>query len=186
MHVVLLLGSSTAGKSSLCRELVKTHGWKSSSIDEMVDKIVNMSPSNLKLFMLEKLNASGVIQNLQTLMTEDELITLCSRGVLTISKGSHLITAHGFPNPLLPNLEDVLKMAGFIESEISKLAKELRFVTKIDDPTMMLYDEVFNKGNSGQSIVIDLDSTWITSSTSNSSCAFLGNCVGNPTTWTFH
>ncbi len=74
MHVVLLLGSSTAGKSSLCRELVKTHGWKSSSIDEMVDKIVNMSPSNLKLFMLEKLNASGVIQNLQTLMTEDELI----------------------------------------------------------------------------------------------------------------
>ncbi len=156
MHVVLLLGSSTAGKSSLCRELVKTHGWKSSSIDEMVDKIVNMSPSNLKLFMLEKLNASGVIQNLQTLMTEDELITLCSRGVLTISKGSHLITAHGFPNPLLPNLEDVLKMAGFIESEISKLAKELRFVTKIDDPTMMLYDEVFDKDNSGQSIVIDL------------------------------
>ncbi|HAT8176161.1 TPA: hypothetical protein NHL35_001798 [Legionella pneumophila] len=156
MHVVLLLGSSTAGKSSLCRELVKTHEWKSSSIDEMVDKIVNMSPSNLKLFMLEKLNASGVIQNLQTLMTEDELVTLCSRGVLTISKGSHLITAHGFPNPLLPNLEDVLKKAGFIESEISKLAKELRFVTKIDDPTVMLYDEVFDKGNSGQSIVIDL------------------------------
>ncbi|HAU4159326.1 MULTISPECIES: hypothetical protein [Legionella] len=156
MHVVLLLGSSTAGKSSLCRELVKTHEWKSSSIDEMVDKIVNMSPSNLKLFMLEKLNASGVIQNLQTLMTEDELVTLCSRGVLTISKGSHLITTHGFPNPLLPNLEDVLKKAGFIESEISKLAKELRFVTKIDDPTVMLYDEVFDKGNSGQSIVIDL------------------------------
>ncbi|HAU1733639.1 TPA: hypothetical protein JBI89_13460 [Legionella pneumophila] len=156
MHVVLLLGSSTAGKSSLCRELVKTHEWKSSSIDEMVDKIVNMSPSNLKLFMLKKLNASGVIQNLQTLMTEDELVTLCSRGVLTISKGSHLITAHGFPNPLLPNLEDILKKAGFIESEISKLAKELRFVTKIDDPTVMLYDEVFDKGNSGQSIVIDL------------------------------
>ncbi|ERH41378.1 hypothetical protein GH742_14970 (plasmid) [Legionella sp. MW5194] len=156
MHVVLLLGSSTAGKSSLCRELVKTHEWKSSSIDEMVDKIVNMSPSNLKLFMLEKLNASGVIQNIQTLMTEDELVTLCSRGVLTISKGSHLITAHGFPNPLLPNLEDVLKKAGFIESEISKLAKELRFVTKIDDPTVMLYDEVFDKSNSGQSIVIDL------------------------------
>ena len=156
MHVVLLLGSSTAGKSSLCRELVKTYEWKSLSIDEMVDKIVNMSPSNLKLFMLEKLNASGVIQNLQTLMTEDELVTLCSRGVLTISKGSHLITAHGFPNPLLPNLEDVLKKAGFIESEISKLAKELRFVTKIDDPTVMLYDEVFDKSNSGQSIVIDL------------------------------
>ncbi len=156
MHVVLLLGSSTAGKSSLCRELVKTYEWKSLSIDEMVDKIVNMSPSNLKLFMLEKLNASGVIQNIQTLMTEDELVTLCSRGVLTISKGSHLITAHGFPNPLLPNLEDVLKKAGFIESEISKLAKELRFVTKIDDPTVMLYDEVFDKSNSGQSIVIDL------------------------------
>ncbi|MGX8727835.1 hypothetical protein [Legionella pneumophila] len=156
MHVVLLLGSSTAGKSSLCRELVTTHGWKSSSIDEMVDKIVNMSPSDRKLFMFEKLDAAGVIQNLQTLMTEEEMLTLCSTGVLTISKGNHLITAQGFPNPLLPNLEDVLKKAGFIESEISKLAKELRFVTKIDDPTVMLYDEVFDKGNSGQSIVIDL------------------------------
>ncbi|HAT1916284.1 TPA: hypothetical protein ACF9YM_003294 [Legionella pneumophila] len=156
MHVVLLLGSSTAGKSSLCRELVTTHGWKSSSIDEMVDNIVNMSPSDRKLFMFEKLDAAGVIQNLQTLMTEEEMLTLCSTGVLTISKGNHLITAQGFPNPLLPNLEDVLKKAGFIESEISKLAKELRFVTKIDDPTVMLYDEVFDKGNSGQSIVIDL------------------------------
>ena len=156
MHVVLLLGSSTAGKSTLCRELATTHGWKSLSIDEMVDKIANMSPSDLKLFMFEKLNASGVIQNLQTLMTEEEIVTLCSRGMLTISKGNHLITAHGFPNPLLPNLEDVLKKAGFIESEISNLAKELRSVTKIDDPTVMLYDEVFDKGNSGQSIVIDL------------------------------
>ncbi|HHX8430845.1 TPA: hypothetical protein ACVO1V_002948 [Legionella pneumophila] len=156
MHVVLLLGSSTAGKSSLCRELVTTHGWKSSSIDEMVDKIVNMSPSERKLFMFEKLDAAGVIQNLQALMTEEEMLTLCSTGVLSISKGNHLITAQGFPNPLLPNLEDVLKKAGFIESEISKLAKELRFVTKIDDPTVMLYDEVFDKGNSGQSIVIDL------------------------------
>ncbi|EHL31774.1 hypothetical protein LDG_5937 [Legionella drancourtii LLAP12] len=106
--------------------------------------------------MFEKLDAAGVIQNLQTLMTEEEMLTLCSTGVLTISKGNHPITAQEFPNPLLPNLEDVLKKAGFIESEISKLAKELRFVTKIDDPTVMLYDDVFDKGNSGQSIVIDL------------------------------
>lgn len=156
MHVVLLLGSSTAGKSSLCRELVSTYEWKSSSIDEVVGKIVNMSPSDLKLLMSEKLDKSGVIQNLQTLMTEDEILTLCGTGVLTISKGSHLITAHGFPNPLLPNLEDVLTKAGFIESEISKLAKDLRLVTKIGDAMVRLYDEVFDKGNSGQSIVIDL------------------------------
>lgn len=156
MHVVLLLGSSTAGKSSLCRELVTTHGWKSSSIDEVVGKIVNMSPSDLKLLMFEKLNASGVIQNLQTLMTEEEILTLCATGVLTISKDIHLIAAHGFANPLLPNLEDVLIKAGFIESEISKLAKDIRLVTKINDPMVRLYDEVFDKGNSGQSIVIDL------------------------------
>lgn len=49
-----------------------------------------------------------------------------------------------------------MRLEPLIESEISKLAKELRFVTKIDDPTVMLYDEVFDKGNSGQSIVIDL------------------------------
>ncbi|KTD56957.1 hypothetical protein Lsan_2579 [Legionella santicrucis] len=156
MHVVLLLGSSTAGKTSLCRELVTTYGWKSSSIDEVVGKIVNMSPSELKSLMFEKLDKSDVIQNLQTLMTEDEILTLCGTGVLTISKGGHLITAHQFPNPLLPNLEDVLTKAGFMQSEISKLAKDLRLVTKIGDAMVMLYDEVFDKGNSGKSVVIDL------------------------------
>ncbi|CEG58272.1 TPA: hypothetical protein F7001_02620 [Legionella pneumophila] len=155
MHVVLLLGSSTAGKSSLCRELVLTHGWKSSSIDEVVGKIVNLSPSDLKLLMFEKLDKSDVIQNLQTLMTEEEILTLCGRGVLTISKGSHLITAHQFPNPSLPNLEDVLIKAGF-KAEATKLAKNLRLVTEIGDAMVRLYDEVFDKGNSGESIVIDL------------------------------
>ncbi|WP_367608394.1 hypothetical protein [Legionella sp. W05-934-2] len=156
MHVVLLLGSSTAGKSSLCKELVTTHGWKSSSIDEVVGKLVTMSLSDLKLRMFEKLNTSGVIKNLQTLMTEEELLTLCGKGVLTISKGSHLIKAHGFPNPLLPNLEGILTKAGFLESDIPSLAKDLRFVTQINDPMVKLYDEVFDKENSGQSIVIDL------------------------------
>ncbi|WP_367607697.1 hypothetical protein [Legionella sp. W05-934-2] len=155
MHVVLLLGSSTAGKSSLCRELVLTHGWKSSSIDEVVGKIVNLSPSDLKLLMFEKLDKSDVIQNLQTLMTEEEILTLCGRGVLTISKGSHLITAHQFPNPSLPNLENVLIKAGF-KAEGTKLAKNLRLVTEIGDAMVRLYDEVFDKGNSGESIVIDL------------------------------
>ncbi|KTD77909.1 hypothetical protein Lwor_1791 [Legionella worsleiensis] len=156
MHVVLLLGSSTAGKSSLCRELVLTHGWKSSSIDEVMGKIVNLSPTALKSLMVELLDKSGVLQNLQTLMTQEEMLTLCGTGVLTISKGSHQIKAHGFPNPSLPNLEDVLTKAGFMESEISKLAQGLRLVTKIDDPTERLYDEVFDRSNSGQSIVIDL------------------------------
>ncbi|WP_129556824.1 hypothetical protein [Legionella sainthelensi] len=152
----MLLGASTAGKSSLCSELVKTHGWKSSSIDEVVGKIVNMNPSDLKLLMFEKLKASSVIQNLQTLMTKEEVLTLCGTGVLTISKGSHLIKDQRFPSPLLPNLEDALTKVGFTESEISKLAKDLRLVTKINDPIVRLYDEVFDKRNSGQSIVIDL------------------------------
>ena len=119
-------------------------------------KIVNMNPIALKLLMFEKLEESGVIQNLQTLMTEEEIVTLCGTGVLTISKGSHLITAQGFPNPLLPNLEGVLTKAGFIENEITILAKDIRFVTQINDSIVRLYDEVFDKGNSGQSIVIDL------------------------------
>ena len=115
-----------------------------------------MNPIALKLLMFEKLEESGVIQNLQTLMTEEEIVTLCGTGVLTISKGSHLITAQGFPNPLLPNLEGVLTKAGFIENEITILAKDIRFVTQINDSIVRLYDEVFDKGNSGQSIVIDL------------------------------
>jgi hypothetical protein len=156
MHVVLLLGSSTAGKSSLCKELVSAHGWKSFSIDEVVEKISNMSSSAYKFLIFEKLDQLGVIQNLQTLMTEEDILTFCRTGVLTISKGSHLIKAHPFSNPLLPNIEDFLTKAGFMESEISKLAHDLRIVTKSDDPTIRLYDEVFDKINSGQSIVIDL------------------------------
>ena len=72
--------------------------------------------------MFEKLDKSDVIQNLQTLMTEEEILTLCGRGVLTISKGSHLITAHQFPDPQLPNLEDVLIKAGSTKGDRSKPA----------------------------------------------------------------
>ena len=156
MHVVLLLGSSTAGKSSLCTELVSTHGWKSISIDEVVGKIVNMSPSELKSLMHEKLDKSGVIENLQKLMTEEEILDLGGKGVLSFSKGNHLIQNEAFPNPTLPGLENVLIKAGFEETEITNLAKDLRLVTTIGDAREKLYDEVFNKENSQECIVIDM------------------------------
>ncbi|MBA2651866.1 MAG: hypothetical protein H0U73_06340 [Tatlockia sp.] len=156
MHVVLLLGSSTAGKSSLCTELVSTHGWKSISIDEVVGRIVNMSTSELKLLMNEKLAKSGVRENLQKLMTEEEILTLGAKGVLTFSKGNHLIREQQFPNPSLPDLENILIKAGFKATEVTNLAKDLRLVTEIGDAILKLYDEVFNKENCQENIVIDI------------------------------
>ncbi len=165
MHVVLLLGSSTAGKSSLCRALVAEHKWNSNSVDEVWEKILPAHSAKLKPLMLEELKKQNLIVKLQSFMTEDEVQALAGTGILNISKGSHKVT-HQFQHPDLEGLEEILKKSGFDESEISDLAKNLRLVTKVGDdtyksnpfpdPMEKLYDETFNTNNSGKSIVLDV------------------------------
>ena len=73
MHVVLLLGSSTAGKSSLCRELVAEHKWSSNSGDEVWEKILPAHSAKLKPLMLEELKKQDLMVKLQSFMTEGEI-----------------------------------------------------------------------------------------------------------------
>ena len=166
MHVVLLLGSSTAGKSMLCRELVANHNWQSDSTDEVLDKYSVELSAMLAPLILERLNKQDLIASLQSLMTEDEVIKLANTGKLTISTDDHTLV-HQFKSPELNELEEVLKKGGFkIESEIPEIATSLRLVTKIGDdsysaipfPNLMkrLYDETFIKSNSEKSIVLDV------------------------------
>ncbi|CEG57840.1 hypothetical protein [Legionella fallonii] len=165
MHIVLLLGSSTAGKTSLCRELVAKHSWSSGSVDEICDKIQIERTEKLTPLLRKELKNKNLFGNLQSLMTEDDIIKLASRGILTISKGNHQF-AYSFSNPLLEELELVLKKAGFNDIEIPDLANSFRLVTKIGDaafkdhpfpdPMERLYDDVFNKNNSEKSFVLDV------------------------------
>lgn len=165
MHVVLLLGSSTAGKSSLCRELVAEHKWNSNSVDEACEKIMRAQSAKLNPLMHEELKKQGLINKLQSRMSEEEVQKLAATGLVNISLGQKKFN-HQFENPELKGLEQELKKAGFNDREIPVLAKDLRSVTKIGediykanpliDPMETLYDETFNKDNSDKSIVLDV------------------------------
>ena len=161
MHVVLLLGSSTAGKSTLCRQLVAEHRWSSGSMDDVFDKIVAEKMEMVKLF----LSKQDLFTKLQSLMTEEEVQRLAVTGCLNISKGQHPLSCQ-FDSPAFERLEGLLNQAGFTESEIPELARLFRAVNKIGDdvdtanplpdPLTRLYDETFIKSNFGKSIVLDV------------------------------
>jgi hypothetical protein len=165
MHVVLLLGSSTAGKSALCKELVMTYKWHSNSFDEAGAKATFAHLDKVKPFILQELEQHQLTNKLQALMTDNDIQNLASMGRLTISKGNHKI-AHRFSSPELEGLEEILKKAGFADNEIPEIAKNFRLTTKIGDvvykkhpfpdPMEKLYDETFSKSNTGQSIVLDI------------------------------
>jgi len=130
MKVVLLLGSGTAGKSSLCRELVATHQWSSNSVDEVWGKILLEHSTKIKPLILHELKKQNLIAKLQDHMTEAEIVNLASIGLLNISIGEHQLTQQ-FQDQQLDGLEDALKKAGFNESEISILSQDFRLITKI-------------------------------------------------------
>lgn len=165
VHIVLLLGSSTAGKSSLCRELVTEHHWNSGSVDESCDKIQRERAEKLNPLMLLELKNKNLITQLQSLMSEDDVLNLANTGMLSITIGAHQFS-HQFNNPDLEELEEILKNEGINESDINDLASTLRLVTKVGDdfykaypfpdPMERLYDETFNKNNAGKSIVLDV------------------------------
>ena len=170
MKVVLLIGSSTAGKSSLCKELMTEHKWESMSADDVSRKIDIERSEFFKIEILKVLRKKGLIANLQSLMTEEEIYKLCGTGMLTISKGEHKITESQFSDPSLPGLESVLNNAGFDESEALEISKTLRLVSQVEDEQLKhkmddmyppqievarLYDEAFSK-DSKSTIVLDV------------------------------
>jgi hypothetical protein len=136
MKVVLLIGSSSAGKSSLCGELVAEHHWTSMSADEISKKIDIERSQFFKEEILKVLRNKGLISKLQLLMTEDEIYKLCGTGMLTISKGNNKIYEAQFSDPSLAGLESLLKKAGFNESEIPGLTDILRQVSQVEDPQL--------------------------------------------------
>lgn len=114
MNVVFLLGSGSAGKSSLCKELVATYKWNSNSVDEVWGEVLLEHSKKIKPLILNELKKQKLIIKLQTHMTEDEVVNLASIGLLNISVGEHKLTQQ-FQDQTLNGLEEALNKAGFNE-----------------------------------------------------------------------
>ena len=162
MKVVLLLGPSSAGKSTTCAELQKTHGWRVSSGDAVMDSIFEKAKNDLRA----ALQAKGLFTALQHMMTEDEVVDLSVRGMLNISKGDHIIKDHKFNSARYPGMAERLIEAGFTETEkeallpLLKLAGEI-FIefeeqNKFPDLADSLLDDAFDKSiDPNETVVID-------------------------------
>lgn len=155
MKVILLMGPSSVGKSTLCDELVKTHGWKTASLDE-ASLLINRKTDLIKL--KPELEQAVRLSGLANLMSEKEILTLCMQGKLSISQKPHEIVDYQFSSLQLPDLEQVLQGAGFDEVESEKLASNMRRVVEngLDIPVYMLYDDVFSIENEDKTIIIDI------------------------------
>lgn len=157
LRVVLLVGPSSAGKSTICDELVKAHGWKAISYDEIASKIRDESISIIK----PELQRHGVLERLLHIMTEEEILSLSTQGVLSLSQGACCVSGHQFSNPELPGLEQILTESGFDKHQTDELSRVLRQVAQIGDeiprpdPVDRLYDEVFSLENEDLTVVVD-------------------------------
>jgi hypothetical protein len=155
MKVVLLMGSSSVGKSTLCDELVKNHGWKTVSLDDAIQLMERKTRLiELKPELSEQVRLSG----LREIMTEKEILTLCTKGILNISDGIHKVTNQRLSLPDLPGIEDILNASGFDSDKIESLANNLRKVAAsgLDMPVYMMYDQVFSTENENEQVIVDI------------------------------
>lgn len=158
MRVIMLLGPSTAGKSSICSELKATYGCQILSGDDL--DLTEKTRKDTQT-AIDRLKASGLIPALSSYMTEEEVIKLCIAGKLTISKGDYLITTK-FDNPNFPDIDKILRQATFPEDVIVKLTKNLRDVGQVfKSSNRTIYQAIFDETFSGkfvadETIILDL------------------------------
>ena len=120
MKVVLLLGPSSAGKSTLCATLQEEHDWHVFGGDQMAEKI----EKELTPALLQILKDKNLIDPLLPYMNESAALELCASGLLVISKDGREYK-HQFENPDYPGLDDVLKKIGFTGEELKRLSESL-------------------------------------------------------------
>ena len=160
MKVVLLLGSSSAGKSTLCDALVKEHGWYTHGIDQANELLQKEQTPILKGQLLEKLQERGLIERLSSYMTESAITTLGATGQFELVHGDISIN-HTFNSPEYEDLEQVLTRAGFVDEELEDLTHLLREVGDIfknlpkPDILDRMLDDVF-KLPTDSSVILDL------------------------------
>ena len=169
MRVVALLGSSTAGKSTICSKLEKEHHWTVVSIDGVCEKINLERQKKLDPAITAELGKTNCIEILRDLMSEDLIKKFCIHGKLTIPS---LSINHQFLDyPVFNDISLVLKASliqkGYTEIQITNTCESLAQIVnigiKIDkenpflfsDAMDLLYDETFNH-DPDDSIVLDI------------------------------
>lgn len=118
MKIILLLGPSSAGKSTLCDALVKEHGWYTHGCDK-VGEILARDRSSL---LLAKLQEHGLIERLSPYMSGPAIIELTATGQFNLVHGDISIKHH-FKNPDFPGLNTILSRAGFTGKELEDLTQ---------------------------------------------------------------
>lgn len=160
MKVVLLMGSSSAGKSTLCDALVKEHGWYTHGIDQASEILHKEQTPILEEKLLEKLRERGLIERLSGYMTESAIKTLGATGQLELVHGDISIN-HQFNSPDYQDLETILNRAGFVDKELEDLTRLLREVGDIfknlpkPDILDRMLDDVL-KFPTDSSVILDL------------------------------
>ena len=156
MKVVLLLGPSSAGKSTLCAELVKEHGWYTHGIDQVSEILQAEQPPVL----LEKLRELGLVDRLSAYMNESAITTLGGTGQLDLVYGDISIK-HQYNSPDFDGLETVLSEAGFKGKELETLTHSLHEVgdafKNLPKPNVLdrMLEDIFKLPPSA-SVILDL------------------------------
>ncbi len=154
MKVILLLGASSAGKSTLCNALVKEHGWYTHGDDQVMD-ILEKERTPL---LLAKLKERGLIEQLSPYMSESAIMTLASTGQFNLVYGDISIQ-HQFKNPDFQDLEAILSRAGFSDKELQDLTRLFHEVGEVFkalpmNPVERMLDDVFQL-EPDSSVIID-------------------------------
>jgi hypothetical protein len=144
MKIVLLLGPSSAGKSTLCNALVKEHGWYTHGGDQ-VGEILQKERTPL---ILEKLREKSLFERLSSHMSQSEITVLATTGELNLLHDGERIK-HQFQNPDFEGLEAILNQARFTGEELESLTHSLHEVGNVfkmipmEDGLERMLDDVF-------------------------------------------
>lgn len=157
MKIVLLLGPSSAGKSTTCAALHDHYGWRVSSGDVVNNNV-------LEGIARTALEEKDLFKKLQNVMTEQQIIALCVHNILEITQGEHKVS-HQFYRSTYSDFEKCLLDAGFSESEEKEFSSLLHEVdqVRIDfenknihiDFDGELLNDAFNSGIPDETVVID-------------------------------
>ena len=155
MKVVLLLGPSSAGKSTLCNALVKEHGWYTHGCD----KVHQILQSERTPLLLRKFQERGLIERLSPYMNESAIVTLAEKGQLELSHQGVSIK-HQFKSPAFQDREVILSKVGFADKELADLAHSLHEVGEVfeaclpNNPIDRIVDDII-KLPADASVIID-------------------------------
>ncbi|HAU1788022.1 TPA: hypothetical protein JBJ44_03900 [Legionella pneumophila] len=154
MKVILLLGPSSAGKSTLCAALVKEHGWYTHGVDQ-VGEILQKERTPL---LLRKLREHTLIDRLSPYMNESAITRLAETGQLELTY-KEISIRHQFKSPDFQGLETILSQGGFTDKELKDLSHLLHevgtvFETCLQNPIDRMMDDIF-KLPPDASVIID-------------------------------